>query len=138
MSDYYRVFRAGDIVYFIENRWMALCRIKKIIRDSSNPDYTEYVLEILKLPYNNEHFRPLNTLRKSFSVSEVSGLYHSGMWYLYNQEQFEKIYGDLQIIMITWARYVTPLIILIIVLVLMCILVMSGCYALFSSLFLLK
>jgi hypothetical protein len=132
MSDSYGTFKVGDEVYFIENRWMAFCRIKKIIRDQSRPDYTKYVLEILKLPHRHEHFLAFNKILKHFWVGHSTGVYYSGMWRFYSPQQFEKYYGDYRVVMISWARYVIPRLIAFAVFVIIFILTIGGCYELFG------
>ena len=136
MSDLYDIFKVGDEIYFVENRWMAFCRIKKIIHDQSRPDYTKYVLEILKLPHRHEYFLAFNKLLKRFWVSRSSGVYYSGMWRFYTPQQFEKYYSDYHVVMISWAKYVLPGLIALAIFVLICILVLSEYYEAFKSLFL--
>ena len=134
MGDSYDSFQVGDPVFFVENRWMAFCRIKKIIRDRSRPNYAKYVLEIVRLPRENECFQPLNTILKHFSVSRTAGMYYSGMWHFYTPQEFEENYGDCQPVMINWARYVIPSLIALVTLASLFILTASGCCALFRSL----
>lgn len=130
LKDPYDSFQAGDLVYFIERRWMALCRIKKITRDQSRPNYAEYLLEILKLPIENERFQPLNTILKYFTVSHTSGVAYSGMWHFYTQEAFESSYSEYQTVMITWSRYVAPVYVLLAIALTIFLLVASGCFVL--------
>jgi hypothetical protein len=132
MSGIHDVFKVGDEVYFVESRWMAFCRIKKIVHNESRPDYVEYVLEILKLPYHNEYFKPLNTMHKRFSVGRTSGVYFSGMWYFYSPQQFEKYYSEYDVVMISWAKYVIPRLITLTAMVTICIMAVCGCYAVMS------
>jgi hypothetical protein len=132
MKDDYKSFQAGDLVYFIEKRRMAFCCIEKVVRDQARPDYTEYVLEIIKLPRENERFRPLNTLLKHFSVSCTSGIAYSGMWRFYTPEEFEKYYSHYQTIMISRLRYITPPLVFLLIILVIFLLMVSGCFVLIS------
>jgi hypothetical protein len=89
---------AGDYVYFIERRKLALCQIVKIKKFDARPDYTEYVLNIVEQWYNHEYFRPLPIfiIGGQLMVSRTEGVAYNAMWQFFSHESFEKHYGHLQ------------------------------------------
>jgi hypothetical protein len=95
--DIYESLQPGDLVYIVEGRKMAFCRVVKVVRDKSKPDYTEYVLDRVEQWYNHEYFETMSVflLGKRFTVGRTRDIAYSGMWQFYSAEEFEKYYGHL-------------------------------------------
>jgi uncharacterized protein YqgQ len=95
MESFYNSLQPGDLIYVravatmpspLQNR-LALCRILKIKRDESQPDYIEYICEIVQQWFPD--YGPIRWFGKRLTVGCNIGFIHSGMWHLYSVEEFE-------------------------------------------------
>lgn len=127
--DDFGLYQPGDFVYFVEGRLMAFCCIDKIVKAKSNPLYTEYVLEIIRQPRNNEFFGPVYSLRRHFTVGRAPGAEGvSGMWRFYTPKEFEYYYSHFRGDMVTWSEYFRPYIYVLGAVLIVLLLVMGGCF----------
>ncbi len=126
--DDFGLCQPGDFVYFVEGRLMAFCCIDKIVKTKSNPQFTEYVLEIVRQPRNNEFFRPVYSLRRHFTVGRAPGAEGvSGMWRFYTPKEFEYYYSHFRGDMVTWSEYFRSYIYVLIAVLIVFFLVIGGC-----------
>lgn len=102
-------YKSGDRVYCLEKNAMALCRIRKIVQDKSDPDTIRCTFEIVEEPSDHEYLKPLGVLNpslvlvNSFTLTFGPEYAPYGMQ-LYSPEEFEKYYGHFQVKMAPWAQ----------------------------------
>lgn len=91
MERFYKSLRPGDLIYIravvnMEGR-LALCRILRIKRDESRPDYFMYACRIVQQWFPD--YGPIRWLGKRLTVGCSAKLVFPGMWQLYSVQEFE-------------------------------------------------
>lgn len=93
LERFYASLQPGDLVYMREINYLALCRIIRVKKNESRPDYTEYVCQIVQQWFPD--YEPVRLIGKRFTVARTAGPGHvySGMWQFYSVDEFEKTHA---------------------------------------------
>jgi hypothetical protein len=92
MEEFYNSLQSGDLIYVRVvaiggQNCLGLCRILKIKRYESQPDYIEFVCKVIQQWFPD--YGPVLWFGKRVTVGCNIGIAYPGMWHVYTLEEFE-------------------------------------------------
>jgi hypothetical protein len=103
-------YQLGELLYVVEKSSMALCRVVRIAPCKEIPEGTNYTLQIIEQPYDDDHkyfkvlayLNPFLLFYNRFTVC-VGPIYSPYGAHWYRPEWFDHFYGDYHVKMERWS-----------------------------------